>query len=126
MKKYLPLFLLSFTPLVSFAAFGGLRGLIDDFKGLVDLVIPIVVSIALLAFFWGLVKFIAKASDEKSHEEGKNIMKWGLIALFVMVSVWGIVNFIQRNLGLPETNGTPIPAGTRVDPSSFPPGQFPA
>ncbi len=131
MKKYIPLFLLSFTPLVSFAAFDGLRGLIDSFRGIVDITIPIVGSIALLAFLWGLVKFIyGGGKDEKAQAEGKNVMKWGLIALFVMVSVWGIVNFIQRNLGLPETNGT-IPQGV-VNPcgsgpcTQFPAGQFPS
>jgi len=125
MKKYIPLLLLSFTPLVSFAAFGGVRDLINDFKNLVDLVIPIVAALALLAFFWGLVKFIAKAGDEKSHEEGKNIMKWGIIALFVMFSVWGLVFFIQRNLGLPENksiNGPTSQSQGSFDSNSFDPG----
>ena len=49
------------------------------------------VALALLFFFWGLAQFILKSGDAASHEEGKNKMVWGVIALFVMVSIWGIV-----------------------------------
>ncbi len=67
--------------------------------GLVEITIAVVAAIALLAFFWGLVKFVFRfKGDEKEVEEGKRIMKWGLIALFVMVSVWGIVRFMQSAL----------------------------
>jgi hypothetical protein len=78
----------------------------SDFKGLVTFVIAkfinpllyIVAGLALLAFFWGLVKFISRAGDDKSHAEGKNLMVWGLIALFVMVSVYGILRFFYHDL----------------------------
>ena len=50
-------------------------------------------------------------SGEGKAEEGKNIMKWGLIALFVMISVWGIIGFFQRALGieLNTTQNAPTP-----------------
>jgi hypothetical protein len=76
-----------------------------DFKSLVVFVIDIInpllyiiAGLALLAFFWGLVKFISRAGDEKSHAEGKSLMVWGLIALFVMVSVYGILRFFYSDL----------------------------
>ncbi|OHA91952.1 MAG: hypothetical protein A2723_00400 [Candidatus Zambryskibacteria bacterium RIFCSPHIGHO2_01_FULL_52_18] len=70
------------------------------FLDLVLLLVPLVASLALLAFFWGLAKFIYNVSgDEKAVGEGKNLMKWGLIALFVMVSVWGILRFAYGELG---------------------------
>lgn len=77
------------------------RGLIDSFSQIVDLLIILAAGVALLAFFWGLAKFIFRsAGDEKAVEEGKRLMIWGVIALFVMVSVWGIVRFVQKELGL--------------------------
>jgi hypothetical protein len=78
----------------------GLEELINNISKLVNLAIPLVASLALLAFFWGLFKFIAKADDSASHEEGRNLMIWGIVALFVMVAVWGLVNFIATNLGI--------------------------
>ena len=80
----------------------GVKDLIRAVGSLIDPLIEISVGLALLAFFWGLAKFIFRVGgDEKAVEEGKRIMKWGLIALFVMVSVWGIVKFMQRALNLP-------------------------
>ena len=79
----------------------GTRGLIDSISQIVDLLIILAAGVALLAFFWGLAKFIFRsAGDEKAVEEGKRVMIWGVVALFVMVSVWGIVRFVQGELGL--------------------------
>ena len=65
--------------------------------------LPLMVGIALITFFWGLVRYLfSAAGNEKSHEEGRNIMIWGTLALFVMVSVWGLVHFIQRSFGLTD------------------------
>lgn len=89
--------------------------LIRAVGSLIDRLIGIVVAIALFAFFWGLAKFIFRVGgDEKAVEEGKRIMKWGLIALFVMVSVWGIVIFMQRALGLPMTIPSGIPGAISI------------
>jgi len=64
----------------------------------------ILIGVALIVFFWGLVKFIIRpGGDEKAVEGGKRLMIWGVVALFVMLSVWGIVGLVQRNLGLPDT-----------------------
>ena len=64
--------------------------------------IPLAASLALLAFFWGLARFIMNAGDAKGNKEGKNLMIWGTIALFVMVSVWGILRFAYGDLGFSD------------------------
>ena len=62
--------------------------IINAVGGLVNMSFTIVAGLALLAFFWGLARFIFHVGgDEKAVDEGKRIMKWGLLALFVMVSV---------------------------------------
>lgn len=71
--------------------------------GIVNTLIPIVMLMAVLVFFWGLVKYIASASDEANKESGKTLMIWGMIALFVMVALWGILGWVQNNLGLTGT-----------------------
>ncbi len=77
-----------------------LRTLIVEFGNLVELAIPIVVGLALLGFFWGLARYIFSQGNEKSTMEGKKVMLYGLVALFVMVSVWGIIGFFQRDLNI--------------------------
>ena len=50
----------------------------------------------------------------EDKETGKQIMIWGIIALFVMVSVWGLVNVLSNTTGIggaaaPTTIPTLIP-----------------
>ena len=61
---------------------------------------PLLLLIALLVFLWGLMRFIFNLGSEAKTEEGKNLMIWGVISLFVMVAVWGLVRFIQSNLDI--------------------------
>lgn len=102
MKKYTPVVaLVLILPLVAYAQEGKLEGLILYAAQLVEYLISLVAAIALLVFMWGLAVFIFKiGGDEKAIAQGKALMKWGLIALFVMLSVWGIIRFFQGELGL--------------------------
>jgi hypothetical protein len=72
---------------------------------LVTMLIPILIAIGLLFFIWGLVQFIMAGGDETAKEKGKAHMVWGTIALFVMVSVWGIVGLLGEITGV-ETGGS--------------------
>ncbi len=80
----------------------GVQDLITEGSGLIDTAIKLLMAVGLLVFLWGLVGFIFRVGNqgEKAVEEGKNQMIWGLVALFVMVCVWGLVKFIQANLGI--------------------------
>ncbi len=91
------MFILSFPNMLYAAKIGDL---IDSFTDVISLFIPILLGIAVLVFFWGLVKFINHAGDEKTTEEGKQLMVWGMIAIFVIFTLWGIIGFVQEQLGL--------------------------
>ncbi len=67
---------------------------------IIGMIIPILLALAVLVFMWGIVKFIAHAGDEKAVEEGKTLMIWGMVGLFVMVAIWSIVGYLQSSLGL--------------------------
>ena len=108
MKKLINRFIaatLILAPSFVFAAGTGLRDLIVSAQGIVSRLLVLVAGLALLAFFWGLARFIFKAGDVKAKEEGKNIMIWGVAALFVMVSVWGIIRLLQKDLGVENSSG---------------------
>jgi len=63
-------------------------------------VIYLLFTVALLVFIYGIVQFISKAGDEKAREQGKQAIIWGLVGMFIMVSVFGIIRFILSNFGL--------------------------
>lgn len=90
----------SFAPLVVLAA-NNLEGALNTFGDLVRTATPIVVALALLGFFWGLAMYIfSGAGNKEKRKEGLQIMLWGILALFVMISVFGIVNTLQATLGV--------------------------
>ncbi len=99
-----------FVPRIAIGAFDGTKGLIGDIGSIIQLLTQIAFAAALLFFFWGMAKFILHAGDERGREEGKEVMKWGIVALFVIVSIWGIVAFIQDDL---------LPGGYSTAPNDF-------
>ena len=88
---------------------GNVETFMTSLGRLINIALPIVVAIALLGFFWGLVKFIFAQGSEEAKADAKKIMLWGLIALFVMVSVWGLVGFIGDALGIEQGEDVIVP-----------------
>lgn len=106
MKKLLSAFALFAMPLVASAAVqgGDLESFIVFAGRILSMLIPLLIAAALVAFFWGLVKYVWSGGEEK--KEGTNIMIAGIISLFVMVSVWGIVRIAQNTLGITGDQGS--------------------
>ena len=77
-------------------------GFVCILLGFMNTAFPIIVGATLLVFFWGLAQFIRSAGDEKKIVDGKRLMFWGIVALFVMVSIWGIINLLYSDF---FTNG---------------------
>ena len=82
MIKKIILIILLFPILVSAA---GITDLIDSAFAIVNnTLIPLAFSLCLLYFFWGMVKYIRTgAESESAAKEGKRIMVWGIVGLFV-------------------------------------------
>lgn len=70
---------------------------------LVNSVIPILFAASIMVFFWGLVRYIFDIGNGADGKEGaKRIMVWGIVALFVMASVWGLVAFLGDLFGVQQ------------------------
>lgn len=73
----------------------------------VNTLIPLLIGIAVLFFIYGLVMFILAADDEDARKKARNKMVWGIITIFVMVSVWGLVNVLGSFFNLDTTVANP-------------------
>lgn len=73
---------------------------------LAGMVIPMIFILAFLVFLWGVMQFIRKGDNQAKRQEGINFMWYGIVSLFVMTSVWGIVKIATTTLGV---DGTYIP-----------------
>ena len=87
-------------PVIGFCpmAISNFRDFICVLLNILSMLVPLLAALALLAFLWGLAKFVYSAGSESAREEAKNVMFWGVIGLFVMVSIWGIVWFFFSDI----------------------------
>ncbi len=105
--KYLSLALLAMPAVASAQALQPLRNLIVAIGGILNITIPVLIAAAIVVFFWGLVLYIRSSGE--GHEGGRNMMIAGLLSLFIMVSVWGLVNLAQNALGVSGNASVTIP-----------------
>ncbi len=113
MKKALALSSLALAlPLVSFAAINNLSDAGSFVINTINnVIVPVLFAVAFIVFLWGAFQtFIIGATKEETKEHGKNLMLWGLIGFFVMVSVWGLVNILTGTISF--GNNTGITGGT--------------
>ncbi len=56
------------------------------------------ITFALLLFLYGVLKtMFVDGTKEESRKNGRYFMMWGIISLFVMISVWGLVNILKES-----------------------------
>lgn len=71
--------------------------------------IVLLFTVALLIFMWGMFNFFTKKDDSSALETGKRHILWGIVGMAIMVSVFGIINFMTGTLGIgnvnPQTSG---------------------
>jgi hypothetical protein len=106
---YLSALLLALPLAASAQTLQPLANLIGAIARLVGALVPILITLALVAFFWGLIRYLWKGGDKASVANSKQLMIWGLVSLFVMVSVWGIVRLAQDALGVNPNAGATSP-----------------
>ena len=77
---------------------------LSSFAGdVLNRLIPVLIAVGLVVFFWGLIQYI------RTHKGGKDIMIAGLVGLFIMVSVWGIIRIAQNTLGVGGGGSPTVP-----------------
>ena len=98
-------FALVFPSLAFATAVTDFKSLIRIFVDILNTAIPVIISLALLAFFWGVFLFVRNSDSGDEKEEGRRIMIWGIVALFVMTSFFGIVRIVQNTFFSSSSTG---------------------
>ena len=98
----------TFKALVFGAAFAGsfnafaqttFSTILGTIGGLINQIIPILIAGALAYFIYGVIKFVI-SSDADDKEAARKVVVQGVIGLFVIVSVWGLVGVVQSTFGV--------------------------
>ncbi|MEX0930517.1 MAG: pilin [Candidatus Paceibacterota bacterium] len=79
--------------------------IVDEFLSILNLLFPFLFIVAVIVFFWGLAKYVFRADEEPVLEQGKFLMTWGLLAIFVLASIWGILAFFYGEFAFKEQFG---------------------
>lgn len=91
--------LLSFLlPSISFAQslnkISTVNGLVTRILAIGDLVLYLLVALAVIFIVWTVVIYLIKPSDSADRKTaGLNIL-WGIVGLFIILSLWGLVNIL--------------------------------
>ena len=89
---------------------GALLSFLALLQTLVTRLVPFAIGLAVLAFFWYLIQFIWKGGEDPAKKaDAMKGMGYSILALFVMVSIWGIVGFLGSMFGIGQGGNVPIP-----------------
>jgi len=85
---------------------------VDIIKGYFNQFLTLLIGLAILVFVFYVIKyFIIQSDGPTSRQEGRNYILWSVIALFVILSVWGIVNIFLNTFDLGNEGNTPTDIG---------------
>jgi len=94
------------------------KELADSIGSIIDTGTGVLIVLGFAVYFWGISTNILKFEDDP--EKRKAYFIWGILVLFVMVSIWGIIGLIGNTLfgsGLGFTGSGS--SSTVVDPNPF-------
>ena len=61
--------------------------------------------IAILVFAGGIVKYISASGDPAKVKEARGFLWWGILGVFVLAAMFGLVQFIGNSLGIDTSGG---------------------
>lgn len=88
--------------------------LLNVAQDILSRLVPFAVTLAVLSFFWFLIRFIWKGGqDPEAKTSSLKGMGFSILALFVMVSIWGIIGLLGSIVGVNQGGNIPIPGVPR-------------
>jgi FtsH-binding integral membrane protein len=76
----------------------------DFIKILVDVIVnPLIrlsFAVALVVFLWGVFGYIKNADSSEDRKKGTQHIIWGLVGLFIMTSVFTILEIALNTFGI--------------------------
>lgn len=107
---------LALVLLPALASAQSLLNTLGFFNTLLNAAIGLMVTLAIIAFFYGLIKYLFTGATE-GKSDGLKVMLYGVITIFVMVSIWGLVRLLQSTFQVTST--TPVvPQGIQINTGS--------
>lgn len=94
-------FIILAVPLMASAAPRTFGELVHFLISYINFVIPIIISAAVLLYVYHTGQGIWRMKDGKPDEAWKQGALWGIIAITLMVSLWGILTILANTFQIP-------------------------
>ncbi len=109
MKKIIALGFI-FAPFIASAQIaqgaGEVSKLIAFLKDFLSTATVIILAAAVVYFLWNVFGYVMAAGDSDARKEKQSGIIYGVIGIAVMVSIWGLVNFLTSSAKLDTTTRT--------------------
>lgn len=92
-----------FAPYMAFAQ-NEITTLLSNATLWVNSLTTIVIGLVFIYFMWGLITYLVGGAEKK--DEAKSQMIYSVLIMFVIFSVWGIINVLQNLTGATDNTGT--------------------
>lgn len=85
---------------------GTVSGLIAFLKDFLSTATVLILAAAVVYFLWNVFGYVMAAGDPTARAEKQSGIIYGVIGIAVMVSIWGLVNFLTSSAKLDTTTRT--------------------
>jgi succinate dehydrogenase hydrophobic anchor subunit len=112
MKKVIAATGVGLLPMLAFAqasniSLNNLQDVINGIGKIINAVVPLIFAVAVLYMLWNIVKYIeAGTGDAKARDSARDQIIFAVVLLFVMMSIWGLVNILRGTFRFDTTDPT--------------------
>jgi len=80
-------------------------------QSLMNIIIKVLIGFAMVMIIIGVVKFIMAGSSgsEEAKDKAKGTILYGVLGLFIIVTMWSLVGIVRRTLGTNTDEKFPLP-----------------
>lgn len=109
--------IMAFAPMAAFAQYTVRTGFIDSVLNLVAKLIsfafPALTAVAVIVFVYSMIRYILASAEDKTKD--RKGLVYSLFALFIIVSLFGILKLVQNITGTGGNNTIDATQVPRVD-----------
>ncbi|MCF7831853.1 MAG: pilin [Candidatus Pacebacteria bacterium] len=76
-----------------------IRDLLNRATGVLNRTFPILISLATIVFMISIIGLLTNSDNQEKKSQAKNVLIGSIFALFIMISIWGLVFFLSGTFG---------------------------
>ena len=93
----------------------GIIGLIQFANTALNDVMVLLITAAIVGLFYGVVMYVFRSSQGGEAKAGYlKVIFSSVIALFIMVSIWGVIHLLQATFGVSNSNSAETPSQIQI------------